>query len=515
MAHPGLLLALDQGTTSSRAIAFEVRSAQPGLPAGESPAPVEIVVRGFAQQEFPQHTPSPAEVEHDPEEIWESQLASARRVIADVGGPEHIAAIGVANQRETTVLWDRNTGKPLAPAIVWQSRVSEGICEELRRAGHEPILRERTGLLLDPYFSGSKILHLLRRIPGLEAAAARGDVLFGTVDSFLLWRLTGGRTHATDITNASRTLLFDIHQGRWSDSLCRLFGVTPRMLPDVRPSCADFGPCEPSWFGRPIPIRALAGDQQAAAFAQGCFSRGDAKTTYGTGAFLMFCTGDEAVPSHHGLVTTPGCACGPERTFFLEGSVFVAGAAVQWLRDGLGIIPRAADVEALAASVPDSGGVTFVPALTGLGAPLWDAAARGAILGISRGTTAAHVARATLEGVAASVADVVDCMGRDSGQQVSRFRVDGGAAANDLLLQIQADWLGVPVERPAILESTALGAALLAGRGCGLLDRFAPPPAAAVFHPRLDAEARRRKAAVWRDSIDRITARGSADCGRG
>lgn len=525
MTSARLILALDQGTTSSRAIIFEAEPRGsdrplPDLPGSLGPAncsndgktvshrgPTVLSSRIVEQREFPQHTPTPSEVEHDPEEIWDSQISSARLAVAKAGGGESIAAIGITNQRETTILWERSSGKPCAPAIVWQSRVSAGICDEFRRAGHEETVRRRTGLLVDPYFSATKIVHLMRRDPSLKAAAARGEVLFGTVDSFLIWRLTGGRVHATDVTNASRTLLFDIHEGGWSAELCGLFGVPMQMLPEVRPSCADFGLADPKWFGSSVPIMACAGDQQSAAFAQGCLSRGDAKTTYGTGAFLMFCTGSEAVPSRSGLLTTPGCVCGPERSYFLEGSVFVAGAAVQWLRDGLGIIRRASDIESLAASVPDTNGVTFVPALTGLGAPVWDADARGAILGVTRGTTAAHIARATLEGIAASVADVVECMRQDSGLDLARLRVDGGAAANDLLMQLQSDWLGVPVERPAVLESTALGAALLAGRACGLLNAATASPIEAVFHPTIDSDTRRRKLAAWRDAVGRVSSR--------
>ncbi len=494
-----LVLALDQGTTSSRAILFDRRG-----------TPVAV-----AQEEFPQHArteagPDGADlgiVEHDPEDIWRTQVSCGRRAVAEAGGVlDRVAAVGITNQRETTILWDRATGQPVAPAIVWQSRVSAPICGRLKAAGLEPDVRRRTGLLLDPYFSATKIVHLLETVPGLRDRCAAGEVLFGTVDSFLIWRLTGGRVHATDVTNASRTLLFDLETLAWSDELCHLFGIPRQMLPEVRQSSGSFGETDPSIFGAAIPILGCAGDQQAAAFGQGVERAGDAKNTYGTGAFLMFCTGDQPVASASGLLTTPGCGV-PGPLFCLEGSVFVAGALVGWLRDGLGLIEQAADVEPLARSVPDSGGVTIVPALTGLGAPYWDPTARGLMIGLSRGTHRGHVARAALEAIALSVADVVECMQRDSGLPLRQLRVDGGAAANDLLMQIQADVLGIAVERPAVVETTALGAALLAGLASGVF-----PSAAAVadarrierrFEPQITADARRRMLATWRDAVDR------------
>jgi glycerol kinase len=453
-----LILALDQGTTSSRAIAF----GRDGRPAG------------VAQQPFEQRFPSPGHVTHDPEVIWSSQLAVAQEVVRKVGGPERIAAIGITNQRETTIVWDRATGEPIADAIVWQSRITAPACERLRLAGHESLFRERTGLPLDAYFSGPKIAAILDAVPGARSRAERGELAFGTVDSFLLWRLTGGSAasgavHVTDVSNASRTLILDIHRLDWDDELLDIVGVPRAVLPEVRPSSGVLGETAPALFGRPIPIAALAGDQQAATFGQACFAPGQAKNTYGTGAFLLMNTGTEVSASSHGLLSTVGwqLAPGEPATYALEGSVFSAGSAVQWLRDGLGLIDRSEDVEALAASVPDTGGAYLVPAFTGLGAPYWDPDARGTIVGLTRGTTRAHIARATLESIALQVADVLEAMAADAEATVETLRVDGGAAANDLLLQLQADLLGVPVERPVVAETTALGAAYLAGLAVG------------------------------------------------
>jgi len=497
------VMALDQGTTSSRAILFD-RGGRP---------------LAMAQEEFPQHArtvagPDGAElciVEHDAEDIWRSQIACATRSLEAAGvGADRVAAIGITNQRETTILWDRENGRPVAPAIVWQSRVSAPICRRLQAQGVEPEVRRRTGLVLDPYFSATKIVHLLETISGLRQRCEAGEVLFGTVDSFLIWRLTGGRVHATDVTNASRTLLFDIESMSWSEDLCEIFGVPRRMLPEVRPSSGGFGAAEPSILGAAVPILGCAGDQQAAAFGQGVEQPGDAKTTYGTGAFLLFSTGDRPVASGHGLLTTLGCAIGTPPRYCLEGSVFVAGALVGWLRDGLGMIDRAADVESLARGVADSGGLTIVPALTGLGAPHWDPTARGLVIGLSRDTNRGHVARAALEAIALSVVDVVDCMRRDAGISLGCLRVDGGASGNDLLMQIQADVLGFPVERPAVVETTALGAALLAGLAAGFF-----PDVAAVstvrrverrFEPRIGDDARRRMVAAWREAVERSKA---------
>jgi glycerol kinase len=492
------VLALDQGTTSSRAILFDGA----GTPLG------------VAQEEFPQHARAAGPdgdlgiVEHDPEDIWRTQLSSARRVLATCGiAAAEVAAVGITNQRETTVLWERESGRAVAPAIVWQSRVSAPICARLKARGLEAEVRRRTGLLLDPYFSATKIVHLLETIPGLRARCQAGEVLFGTVDSFLIWRLTGGRVHATDVTNASRTLLFDIERMQWSDDLCRLFDIPRSILPEVRPSIGSFGEVDATLLGASVPIAGCAGDQQAAAFGQGVTRAGDAKNTYGTGAFLMFSTGDRPVESRHGLLTTPACAVGNAAHYCLEGSVFVAGALVGWLRDGLGLVEQARDIEALARSVDDSGGVVIVPALTGLGAPHWDPSARGLIIGLSRATHRAHVARAALEAIALSVADVVECMQADAGVPLRRLRVDGGASGNDLLMQIQADVLGIEVERPVVRETTALGAALLAGLATGFFpDADAVAGARRVertFQPRMDEAVRRRLVATWRGAVER------------
>jgi glycerol kinase len=453
-----LILALDQGTTSSRAIAF-----------GREGRPVAV-----GQEPFEQRFPAPGHVTHDPEAIWSSQLRVARDVVAQVGGAERIAAIGIANQRETTIVWDRATGQPIADAIVWQSRITAPACAELRTAGHEVLFRERTGLPLDAYFSGPKIARLLDDVPGARSRAEQGELAFGTVDTYLLWRLTGGTAaagaiHATDVSNASRTLLFDIHRLAWDDELLDLVGVPAPVLPEVRPSSGVFGETAVELFGRAIPITALAGDQQAATFGQACFEPGQAKNTYGTGAFLLLNTGDRPRTSANGLLSTVGwqLAPGGAATYALEGSVFSAGSAVQWLRDGLRAIAAAPDVEALAMSVHDTGGVYLVPAFTGLGAPYWDPNARGTIVGITRGTGLAELARATLESIAFQVADVLEAMAADAGEGVRALRVDGGAAENDLLLQLQADLLGMPVERPVVAETTALGAAYLAGLAIG------------------------------------------------
>jgi glycerol kinase len=448
-----LVLALDQGTTSSRAIAFDH--------AGR--------VVATAQREFDQRFPAPGDVRHDPEAIWESQLAVAREAVERARGIDRFVALGVTNQRETTVVWDRRTGRPVADAIVWQSRVTAPFCERLKRDGHEPLFRSRTGLPLDAYFSGPKIRHILDADPRLAPRAERGELAFGTIDSFLIWRLTGGAVHATDVSNASRTLLFDIHRLDWDDELLEIVGVPRAMLPEVRPTSGSFGETEASIFGRPIRIAAAAGDQQAATFGQACFERGQAKNTYGTGAFLLRNTGGSAVESRNGLLTTVAWQLdgGGPPTYALEGSVFVAGAAVQWVRDGLRAIGAAPDIEGLAAGVDDTGGVYLVPAFVGLGAPWWDPNARGALLGLSRGTGLREIARATIESIAYQVADVLSAMDADAGEADQPLRVDGGAAANDTLLQFQADVLRVPVERPVVAETTALGAAYLAGLAVG------------------------------------------------
>ena len=477
------ILALDQGTTSSRALVFDESGAQLAM----------------AQRELRQIFPRPGWVEHDPLEIWESQLAVAREALAAAGvGAAGVAALGITNQRETVVVWERATGRPIANAIVWQDRRTEPACERLRRDGLQTLFAERTGLTLDPYFSATKLAWLLDHLPGARAAAAAGRLSCGTIDSWLIWNLTGG-VHLTDATNASRTLLYDLATGDWDPELMRLLDVPPEVLPPIRASAEIYGETVAALLGAAIPIAGVAGDQQAALFGQACFSPGMAKNTYGTGAFLLLHTGRRPVHSAHGLLSSPAWRLAGGTDYALEGSVFVAGAAVQWLRDGLGLIRAAADVEALAASVPDSGGVVLVPALTGLGAPHWQAGARGALLGLTRGTTGAHIARAALEGIAHQVADVLGAMAEDlagpvmspsrtgtpsgasvvgsgvvgsgagsAGVSLGELRVDGGAAANDLLLQIQADLAGVPVVRPRVRETTALGAAYLAGLTVGV-----------------------------------------------
>jgi glycerol kinase len=439
-----VILGLDQGTTSSRSVLVDGGG--------------RIVAT--ASEELPQIYPAPGEVEHDPEAIWSTQLTTARRLLAETGTDLAVAAIGLTNQRETTLVWERATGRPVANAIVWQSRVTAPRCDALRAAGHEALFRERTGLPIDAYFSGPKIAEILDRSPGLRARAERGELAFGTVDSFLIWRLTGGRVHATDVSNASRTLLFDIHRGAWDDELCAIVGVPTGLLPEVRSSSEVYGETEPGVFGRPIPIAGCAGDQQAATFGQACFEPGATKATYGTGAFLLMNTGTRPVVSTSGLLTTVGWRLGSDPIqYALEGSAFVAGAAVQWLRDGLRAGRDAAEIAALADTVTDTGGVYLVPAFVGLGAPYWDAYARGTLVGLPRGTGLAEISRAAIDAMAYQVADVVTAMGSDAGIPIDVLRVDGGASRNDRLCQFQADLLGVPVERPVHAESTAIGAA--------------------------------------------------------
>lgn len=449
-----LILALDQGTTSSRSMMFD--------------ADGKIVCS--AQREFPQLFPQPGHVEHDPEAIWASQLETLRNAVAQAGGWDNVAAIGITNQRETTVVWERDSGRPVCNAIVWQSRITADRCNRLRADGAEPMVRERTGLVLDPYFSATKIAHILDSVPGARLRAERGELLFGTVDSFLLWRLTGGRLHVTDPSNASRTLLWNIHRQEWDPDLLQLFRVPRAMLPMVRPSCGVMGDTDPAVVGAAVPIAGVAGDQQAALFGQTCFAAGEAKNTYGTGCFVLLNIGTQAVRSHHGLLTTVAWQIGKQTTYALEGAVFVAGAAVQWLRDGLNLIETASQIEELARSVPDNGGVYFVPAFVGLGAPHWDASARGLLIGLTRGTTRGHIARATLEAIAFQTRDVLDTMITDSNIPLAALKVDGGASRNDLLMQIQADVLARPVHRPVVHETTARGAAFLAGLGVGLWD---------------------------------------------
>ena len=486
------VMALDQGTTSSRAILFERDGS----------------IAAVDQYEFPQHFPKPGWVEHDPLEIWESQLRAARGVLAKARVQAgEVAAIGITNQRETAVVWDRATGEPIHPAIVWQSRQTAAICDELRSRGLEDEVRERTGLVIDAYFSATKVRFILDAVDGAQQRAERGELAFGTIDSWLLYKLTGGRVHATEVSNASRTLIYNIHERKWDDLLLGELRIPRAMLPEVRDSSGIFGVAESEWLGAEIPIAGIAGDQQAALFGQGCTAPGLAKNTYGTGCFLLMNTGGDAPASSTGLITTIAWSIGGRVEYALEGSVFVAGAAVQWLRDGIGLIREACDSEAAAQSVEDTGGVYLVPAFVGLGAPYWDERARGAIVGITRGTTRGHIVRAVLESIAYQTRDVVECVRADSGLELDTLRVDGGAATNDFLMQFQADMLGVRVERPSVLESTALGAALLAGLGVGFwsdrADLESADERAQVFEPKLGAERREALYAGWKRAVER------------
>lgn len=444
------ILALDQGTTSSRALVFDHQA--------------QIVAA--AQREFSQHFPEPGWVEHDPEEIWATQLAVAQQALASAVDVR-IEAIGITNQRETTVLWDRTTHRAVAAAIVWQDRRTAGFCDELKAAGHEKMIREKTGLVIDAYFSGSKLKWLLDNVPNARARAERGELAFGTIDSWLIFRLTEGKVHATDVSNASRTLLFNIHALNWDDELLTLMDIPRGVLPQIVSSSAVIGHTSCDGLPKGIPIAGVAGDQQAALYGQACHEPGMAKNTYGTGCFMLMNTGETPVVSRNRLLTTVAWRIGHKTHYALEGSVFMAGAAVQWLRDGLGILEKSADVEALATSVADSGGVYVVPAFVGLGAPYWDASARAAILGLTRGSTRAHIARATLEAIAFQSAELAHAMRNDAAIDVTEMRVDGGAAVNDLLMQFQADLLGISVVRPTVVETTALGAAFLAGLAIG------------------------------------------------
>jgi glycerol kinase len=489
---PQYILALDQGTTSSRAIVFDH--------AGQ--------IVASAQQEFPQILPAPGIVEHDPEAIWSSQLQTARAALAAASlTAGDLAAVGVTNQRETTILWDRQSGRPVAPAIVWQSRVSAEICNRLKAEGLEETFRAKTGLVVDAYFSGTKITHLLDAYDGLRSRAERGEVLFGTVDSWLLWRLTGGRIHATDYSNASRTLLYNIHRLDWDDELLSILRIPRAMLPEVRESSKVYEHTSDEWFGAPVPIAAVAGDQQAATFGQACFSPGMAKNTYGTGCFLLMNTGDAPIESRHRLLTTIGWGISGKITYCLEGSVFVGGAVVQWLRDGLGIISNSAESELLAGQVNDTGDVYFVPAFVGMGAPYWDPYARGTIHGLTRGTTAAHLVRAALESMAFQTRDVLEAMQKDAGIALASLKVDGGASVNHLLMQFQADVLGVPVYRPAVAETTALGAACLAGLAVGYwhdLDELARNWAMhCEYLPKMATAERDAKYGRWLKAVER------------
>ncbi|MEA3410924.1 MAG: glycerol kinase GlpK [Pseudomonadota bacterium] len=483
------VLALDQGTTSSRAILFD--------PQGP--------IMDLEQKEFPQHFPRPGWVEHDPRDIWNSQREVALAVLGRMDGDSsRIRGMGISNQRETTVVWDRRTGEPVYNAIVWQDRRTANLCDQLRAEGHEDTIREKTGLLLDPYLAGTKIRWILDNVADVRRRAERGELAFGTVDCWLVWNLTGGRVHVTDASNASRTLLFNIHTGEWDDDLLAVLDIPRDLLPEVR-SCSEVYGESPE-LGN-IPIAGMAGDQQAALFGQTCFEPGMAKNTYGTGCFLLMNTGDTPAVSRHNLLTTIAWQIGGHTEYALEGSVFVGGAVVQWLRDGLGIIGSAGESERLAASVEDSGGVVLVPAFTGLGAPHWDPYARGAMLGITRGTTAAHIARAGLESIAFQVGDLLEVMNRDSGITLDELRVDGGASQNDLLLQIQADLLNVPVVRPKMIETTAFGAACLAGLATGVWrDRKELNDvwqSERRFEPKMEDDLRKRMQRQWSRALER------------
>ena len=486
------ILALDQGTTSSRAILFDANGA----------------IAAVAQKEFEQIFPRPGWVEHDPDQIWATQSAVAVEALGRAGADaSDVAAIGITNQRETAIVWDRQTGRPVCNAIVWQDRRTAEFCDQLTANGHGEMIAARTGLVIDAYFSGSKVAWILANVPGARAAADAGRLAFGTVDSWLIWKLTGGKVHVTDVSNASRTMLFNIHTLTWDDDLLRLLGVPASMLPEVRSSSEVYGQVTAELGLANLPIAGIAGDQQAALFGQMCVSPGLTKNTYGTGCFLLQNTGTTPVPSTNQLVTTVAWQVGGRTEYALEGSVFVGGAVVQWLRDGLGLIQRSSDVEPLAASVPDAGGVLLVPAFAGLGAPHWDPYARGMMIGITRGTTAAHIGRAAVESIAYQVADLLEAVQADSGIALAELRVDGGAAGNDLLMQFQADLLGVPVLRPAITETTALGAAYLAGLAVGFF-----PSAQAIagqwqverrFEPAMPAAVAASRRSRWREAVER------------
>ena len=486
------LLALDQGTTSSRAIVFRDDAA----------------IVGLAQREFTQLYPQPGWVEHDPREIWATQVAVAIQALGEAGlAPSRIAALGVTNQRETTIVWDRRTGEPVYNAIVWQDRRTADFCAQLKAAGFEAEVQRRTGLLLDPYFSGTKLRWILDHVAGARARAERGELAFGTVDSWLIWNLTGGRVHATDVSNASRTLLLNLESADWDEEMLRLLDVPRAVLPEVLPSSALFGEVTSPLAGWPFPIAGVAGDQQAALFGQACFEPGMGKNTYGTGCFLLQNTGTVPVWSNNRLLTTIAWRTSESLEYALEGSVFIGGAVVQWLRDGLKLIRSAPEIEALAASVPDSGGVFLVPAFVGLGAPHWDPYARGAMLGLTRGTTEAHVARAALESIALQSADLLEAMQLDAHQELKELRVDGGACRNNLLLQMQADFLQAPVVRSAVTETTALGAAYLAGLATGVYksthEISSQWRAERRFEPRMPADQAAAMRARWKQAVER------------
>ncbi|MDD6364151.1 MAG: glycerol kinase GlpK [Bacteroidales bacterium] len=484
------VIALDQGTSSSRAIVFNRR--------GEAAA--------VCQKEFTQHFPQPGMVEHDPMEIWATEYAVMTEAVASLGlGGADIAAIGITNQRETTIVWDAATGKPVCNAIVWQDRRTSEFCDSLKAAGLTERIREKTGLIIDAYFSGTKIRWILDNVPGARERAERGELRFGTVDSWLVWNLTGGHDHVTDVTNASRTMLFNIHTLEWDSELLELLDIPASMMPQVRSSSEIYGQTE--LLGGNVPVAGIAGDQQAALFGQMCTEPGSVKNTYGTGCFLLMNTGTRPILSRNNLLTTIAWKIGDTVNYALEGSIFVAGSVVQWLRDGLGIIRSSAEVEALASSVPDNGGVYMVPALTGLGAPYWDQYAKGSISGITRGTTAAHIARAALEGIAFETMDIVSAMEKDAGVPLGELKVDGGASRNNLLMQFQSDILGTPVVRPDVTETTALGAAYLAGLAVGFWQDIEEVKkqwkAEKVFTPQMPSEEVDKRKQGWADAVER------------
>jgi glycerol kinase len=487
-----VILALDQGTTSSRAIVFDHDGS----------------IRAVVQKEFRQIFPHSGWVEHDPEEIWSSQISTVREVLHKAGfRASDVAAIGITNQRETTLVWDRKTGTPIYNAIVWQDRRTAKFCDELKAAGHSELIQSRAGLVIDAYFSGSKLRWILDNVPGARERARKGELAFGTVDSWLIWKLTNGAHHVTDVTNASRTMLFSLRSGTWDDELLRVLNVPREVLPEVRSSSEVYGETTSGLLGSPVKIAGIAGDQQAALFGQNCFSRGMAKNTYGTGCFMLMNIGEEPMVSKNKLITTVAWKENGRTDFALEGSVFIGGAVVQWLRDGLGIIKASADVEKLAASVPDCGGVYLVPAFAGLGAPHWDQYARGTITGLTRGTTAGHIARAALEGIAFQVGDILEVMKQDSGVPMNELRVDGGACANDLLMQFQADILQVPVVRPKVIETTALGAAYLAGLAARFWKNRDDVSRAwqvdRVFEPSKSADEASHRRKRWKEALNR------------
>jgi glycerol kinase len=498
MAFGRYVLALDQGTSGTTALVVDAEG--------------RVRARGYA--ELPQHYPQPGWVEHDPEEIWSTIVSAAKSALAYAGASgTDVAAIGIANQRETTIVWDRATGAPIHHAIVWQCRRTAPFCEELKAAGLEPAVRQRTGLVLDAYFSGTKIRWLLDNVPDARRRAEDGALAFGTVDSWLVWKLTGGRTHATDVTNASRTMCLNLDTVDWDDDMLKALGVPRAMLPRLVPSSGVVGgTTDLGWLPPGVPIAGIAGDQHAALFGQACYTRGDAKNTYGTGCFMLLNTGATPVRSRSGLLTTLAWKVGGTTTYALEGSVFIAGAAIQWLRDGLGLIERAAESEALATSVADTGGVYFVPAFVGLGAPYWDMYARGTIAGLTQGTTRAHLVRAALEAIAYQSRDVLEAMTADAGVSVDALRVDGGATANDFLCQFQADLMGVRVLRPSVIETTALGAAYLAGLGVGVwpsLDALASRwTVERTFTPAMGAARREELYDGWRRAVARARSNG-------